>query len=584
MLNGLQWGALAGGIGLFLLGMWLMTDGLRMAAGGAMRGILARSTRTRWRALASGFGLTALVQSSSAVTVAAVGFVNAGLLALGPALWVLFGANVGTTMTGWLVAVLGLQIKVDAFALPLIAAGMLLRLTGPGTRREGWGLALAGFGVLFLGIAVLRDGFAEVAAQVRLPQGEGVLGIAALVGVGAVLTLLVQSSSAATAMVLTAAQGGLLGLPAAAAVVIGTNIGTTGTAVIAAMGATSNARRAAAAHVLFNVLTAVVALALLPWLVQLTARVGDAVGAGGNVGTALALFHTLFNVLGVLLIWPLADRLGAFLARRFRTAEEDEARPRYLDAATAQVPALAVEALAHEVARFGSLALRSARELTPLAQPGQAEALARAQRTLAALDAALDDFVVRLNRAGMAPEAARRLSQVLRRTGYFASVVEQLPALPGPAVEPSEASASVLGQVAAVRREAGDLLSALDTDPVGAGPLPSRLNAPAGGSERSERGGDHPAARSPRAELDARVAEWDRRYRDAKAALLDAAAVGTLSPPATESLLRSNSALRRVVQQAHKAMGFDGDGPTAAAGPRAAASLGAGGRERGVIR
>jgi len=164
MLSLAQWGVLAGGIGLFLLGMWLMTDGLRMAAGSAMRGILARSTATRWRALASGFGLTALVQSSSAVTVAAVGFVNAGLLALGPALWVLFGSNVGTTMTGWLVALLGLQIKIDALALPMIAAGMLLRLTGPGTRREGWGLALAGFGVLFLGIAVLRDGFAELAS------------------------------------------------------------------------------------------------------------------------------------------------------------------------------------------------------------------------------------------------------------------------------------------------------------------------------------------------------------------------------------------------------------------------------------
>ena len=530
MLSLAQWGVLAGGIGLFLLGMWLMTDGLRMAAGSAMRGILARSTATRWRALTSGFGLTALVQSSSAVTVAAVGFVNAGLLALGPALWVLFGSNVGTTMTGWLVALLGLQIKIDALALPMIAAGMLLRLTGPGTRREGWGLALAGFGVLFLGIAVLRDGFAELAAQVQLPQGEGILGIAALVGVGAALTLLVQSSSAATAMVLTAAQGGLLDLPSAAAVVIGSNVGTTGTAVIAAIGATSNARRAAAAHVLFNVLTAAVALATLPWLLALTGQVGEALGAGGNIATALALFHTVFNVLGVLLIWPLAERLAAFLGRRFRTAEEDEARPRYLDASTAKVPALAVEALSREVGRFGAIALRAARELAQPGQPGQAAALARAQRTLAALDAAIDEFVVRLNRAGMAPESARRLGIVLRRSGYYTSVVEQLAALVTPALEPSERTGAVLEQVAAVRREAGDLLSALD---------PERV------------------PRTPPSDLDARLAEWDQRYRDAKAGLLDAGALGTLPPAAMEPLLRSNSALRRLLQQAHKALVSD---------------------------
>ena len=117
---------LAGGTGLFLLGMGLMTDGLRLAAGAALKSLLARSTRTRWRALVTGFAATALVQSSSAVTVAAIGFVNAGLLALGPVLWVLFGSNVGTTVTGWLVDLLGLKVKIDALALPMIAAGALL--------------------------------------------------------------------------------------------------------------------------------------------------------------------------------------------------------------------------------------------------------------------------------------------------------------------------------------------------------------------------------------------------------------------------------------------------------------------------
>lgn len=321
MLSLAQWGALAGGIGLFLLGMWLMTDGLRLAAGSAMRGILARSTATRWRALASGFGLTALVQSSSAVTVATV-------------------------------------------------------------------------------------------------------------------------------------------------------------------------------------------------------------------------FHTLFNVMGVLLMWPLADRLGAFLGRRFRTTEEDQARPRYLDASTAKVPALGVEALSREVGRFGAVALHAASELALPGRPGAAETLARAQRTLAALDAAIDDFVVQLNREGMAPESARRLGVVLRRAGYYTSVIEQLAALVTPALEPSERTGAVLEQVAAVRREAGDLLGALD---------PER------------------APRTPPSDLDAHLAEWDQRYRDAKAGLLDAAALGTLPPAVMEPLLRSNSALRRMLQQAHKALVSQTIGPGFAA-------------------
>lgn len=523
---------LAGGTGLFLLGMGLMTDGLRLAAGAALKSLLARSTRTRWRALVTGFAATALVQSSSAVTVAAIGFVNAGLLALGPVLWVLFGSNVGTTVTGWLVALLGLKVKIDALALPMIAAGALLRLTGVGTRREGWGLALAGFGLLFLGIAMLRDGFTDLAAQIGLPQAEGWVGIVAHVAAGAVLTVLMQSSSAATALALTAAQTGLLDFPSAAAVVIGSNVGTTVTAVIAALGATSNARRAAAAHVLFNATTALVALSALPLLLALTRRLAGAVSEAGDIATALALFHTVFNVLGVLLMWPMADRLGRFLLQRFRTAEEDEGRPRYLDAATAEVPALGVEALAREVARLGGVAVGAAAELVGSAPQQAAAVLARAQGTLQALDTAIDDFVVRLNRSGMAPETARRLAAVLRREGYYASVAEQLEALAMPAVGGTATAQPVMDELARVRRDAVAVLRQLDP-------------------QRDE------ATCVDGVETDRRVQAWDADYRRVKAALLEAAAAGHLAPEASDALLRSNSALRRAVQQAHKAIRLD---------------------------
>ncbi|MDO9290139.1 MAG: Na/Pi symporter, partial [Hydrogenophaga sp.] len=254
---------LAGGLGLFLLGMGMMTDGLKQAAGQALHNILANATRTRWHALGSGALVTAMVQSSSAVTVAAIGFINAGLLGLAPALWVLFGANIGSTMTGWLVALVGLKFKIEAFALPLVGVGMLMRLTGASQRRGAIGTAVAGFGLLFLGIGLLQESFNGIAGQITLPQGDGVMTVLAQVLIGTLMTVLMQSSAASMAIALTAAQGGLLDAQGAAAVVIGANIGTTVTALLAAIGATPNARRAAAAHVTFNVVTACVALALL---------------------------------------------------------------------------------------------------------------------------------------------------------------------------------------------------------------------------------------------------------------------------------------------------------------------------------
>ena len=365
---------LAGGLGIFLLGMSMMTDGLKMAAGPALQRILANATRTRWHALGSGMLVTALVQASGAVTVAAIGFVNAGLLSLGPALWVLFGANVGTTMTGWIIALIGLKFKIEALALPLIGAGVVLRLTGEGQRRGAIGSALAGFGLLFLGIAMLQESFTGLAGQVELPQGEGPLAVLAQVAIGALMTVLMQSSSASMAIALTAAQGGLLTAQGAAAVVIGANIGTTVTAMVAAIGATPNARRAAAAHVAFNVITALVALALLPWLIGALGVASEALGLPHDPATKLALFHSIFNILGVLLMWPLASPLTRWLQARFKRREDDEAQVQYLDDNVLPVPALAVEALVREVARVGHVAVRMAKRGASRRQPGRSGA------------------------------------------------------------------------------------------------------------------------------------------------------------------------------------------------------------------
>jgi phosphate:Na+ symporter len=517
---------LAGGLGLFLLGMSMMTDGLKLAAGPALERVLAGATRTRWHALGSGVMVTALVQSSSAVTVATIGFVNAGLLSLGPALWVLFGANVGTTMTGWIVALVGVTFKIEALALPMIGIGVVLHLTGSGRRRGAIGTAAAGFGLLFLGISMLQESFTGLAAQVTLPQGEGALAVAAQVGVGALMTILVQSSSASIAMAITAAQGGLLTPQSAAGVVIGANVGTTVTALLAAIGATPNARRAAAAHVLFNALTGAVALALLPWLIGAIASARESLGLPSDPAAKLALFHTTFNVLGVALMWPIAGRLTRWLEQRFRAHEEDEARPRHLDDNVLAVPSLALDALGREIQRMGQVAQRMVRAALTGAD---AQALARDQVVIEKLDGAVEAFAERMNRSAMSPDASRRLAIALRVQRYHETTAEQARAAAALPMVPAGASRALAEAQSAFAERAGALIALCD-------PL-----APT------------PAA----ATLDAAAAAVEQAYEPLKAELLAAGASGAVRLADMEVALRRISALRRATQQTAKAARHD---------------------------
>ena len=513
-----------GGLGLFLLGMWLMSEGLKLAAGRALERILAAWTRTRLRGLATGTLVTALVQSSSATTVAAIGFVNAGLLSFTQAVWVIFGANVGTTMTGWLVALIGLNIKIEAFALPFLGAGMLLRLTGEGTRRGAVGTAMAGFGALFLGIDILKDTFTGLGQGFQLTglEGMGALATVGYVLAGVLLTVLMQSSSAAIAIALTAAAGGMLPLSGAAALVIGANVGTTVTALLAVIGATSNARRAAAAHVLFNLLTGVVALILLPWLLDLIAYLTGAGGEPAPAATLLALFHTTFNVLGVLLMWPLSGRMVTFLEGRFRTAEEDEARPRHLDANVVAVPALAMDALRLELQRLGGLALRMARK-------GMGEGLARSaltadQTIIARLTQAIGEFTVRLHGARMTPQTAARLPEILRVARYYdaiADLVATHAALPPP-VGDGTAAAREQQHFRHAVLEVFDLADS-----------------------------SHPEFNPELAA--AALDSLQDRYQQLKAALLEAGAAGRMPVTDMEVRLQQASLTRRAVEQAVKA-------------------------------
>ncbi|RUO37342.1 hypothetical protein CWE13_05105 [Aliidiomarina shirensis] len=341
-----------GGIGLLLLGMAMMTEGLKAAAGNALSGLLERSTKTRLRAAFTGFGITAIVQSSSAVIVTTLGFTNAGMLKLRQAAWVVFGSNLGTTMTAWIVAVIGLKLNVQVIALPLIGVGMLLKLFFSKGRAPHIGFALAGFGVLFLGLGILRDAFIDVADYLPLEQlgSTGALGIVLGVLVGALLTALIQSSSAALAIILTASVTGVLTPLLGAALVIGANVGTTATSLLASIGATANARRLALIHVTEKVFTAIIALILLVplWWVSEWLAGGE---SGQNISMGLALFHTMFNLLSLVLMWFLADSLIRRVERFIKQPALTSEKPRYLDDTVLSMPAMGVAAMHSELKR-----------------------------------------------------------------------------------------------------------------------------------------------------------------------------------------------------------------------------------------
>ncbi len=401
-----------GGLGLFLIGMALMTDGLKLAAGRALERVLARWTSTPARALLTGLISTAAVQSSSGITLATIGFVNAGLLTLNQALWAIFGSNLGTTLTGWLVAGLGFRVEIDALALPLIGIGALMRILAPGVRLRALGTALAGFGLLFAGIDMLREGFVGAGPMLEgaVTALPGIAGMLAMLALGFAMTVVMQSSSAAIAVVITAAGGGVLPLESAAAAVIGANVGTTSTAVLGALGATANARRVATGHVAFNLVAAAVALALMPlwaWGLGMFRLEG---AEGLTAAVALALFHTLFNGLGILLMVPLAPHLERWLAGRFVVPGEALARLRHLDDNVLAVPDLALDALAAELRRLAEAAVGTGREAFG---GGSLEAGCRTAEGAEGLARAITRQVGRLGRQSLPGPVAEGIGEAL---------------------------------------------------------------------------------------------------------------------------------------------------------------------------
>ncbi|MGY6552557.1 MAG: Na/Pi cotransporter family protein [Erythrobacter sp.] len=516
---------LVGGLGLFLLGMWLMTDGLKLAAGEALQAILERWTRTPARAFSSGFLITALVQSSSATTVAIIGFVNAGLMTLAQAIWVIVGANAGTTMTSWLIALVGIKVEVGAFAMLLLGGGMFGRIVaGERARLAGLAQAISGFGAFFLGIAALQAAFADLTPYLEaLPVGdEGLVALLGFIFLGFMMTVLTQSSSAAMAIALTASATGGIPLALAAAVVIGTNLGTTSTAILAVISATPAARRVAAGHVVFNLVAAVLALVMLPVLLWISQRAAALIDTDAGMATVLAVFHTLLNLIGALAMVVIYRRLVRWLEGRFVSPYEDLGRPHHLDDTLLQVPTIALRGLAMELGRLMPQGFAEVRRVVA-ASDGAAPANRAITSGYLRLSQRVRQFIARLGATRLPADLTDALPAMIRATQHLDEALvasETLAGLPPYYAQPRHAAADALQKAASECLDLGEL-----TD----------LQI------------DHPEL------LEERARRLELAYEEEKDRLLAAAASGAIAVETMETLLERAQLWRRTGALALKA-------------------------------
>ena len=356
-----------GGLALFLYGMGMMSAGLKQAAGDSMRALLARITKWRVMALLVGAGVTAVIQSSSATSVIVIGLINAGLLTLKQAICVILGANIGTTITGWLVAaVAGLKaFKISMYAMPLIAIGFGIQL---GAKRERWksmAMIVLGLGILFLGLDIMKDAFGDLRDKEHSPLA----GVLQMIGdqpilavlAGATFTVLIQSSSASIAMVIVIAVNGRFGadshhaLRVAIPFVLGDNIGTTITAQLAALRTGRDGKRTAMAHTLFNVIGVIIVLPFVYW--GWYAQFVEWISPTDSIAINIAVSHSLFNVVAAFTMLPFVAVLEGLVMRILPTRQKDLAdQPVTLELHLLDTPPLAMDQARRELLRMARTA------------------------------------------------------------------------------------------------------------------------------------------------------------------------------------------------------------------------------------
>ncbi len=344
---------IAAGVSIFLFGMLSLEQGFQIFTGGTLERILKKTTDKLWKSLSFGVISTTLMQSSSLVSVIAISFLSAGLIDLASGVGIIFGANIGTTTGAWLVAGFGLKVKISAYAMPMLVFGVLL-LFQTSKNLKGIGYILLGLGFLFLGIHYMKEGFDTFKDSFDLTQFAvaGYAGLFLFTGIGIAATVVMQSSHATLVLTITALAANQITYENGLALAIGANVGTTITAIIGSMSANEQGKRLAAAHLVFNMVTGLIAIIFVYQMMTAVDWISAHVGiADDDYTLKLAVFHTLFNTIGVLVMLPLMGRMVSILEKMFEPKTLLVSQPKYLDDSAVEFPDTALEATRQETLR-----------------------------------------------------------------------------------------------------------------------------------------------------------------------------------------------------------------------------------------
>jgi len=427
MVKGMIFGAI-GGLGLFLFGMGLMSDGLKKVAGEKLRSLLGSLTKHRVIGVLVGTVVTCLIQSSSATTVMTVGFVNAGLLTLKQALSVVLGANIGTTLTAWIVSAIGIGgLKITAYALPMIGVGFLLQAVGKKQRRRSVGEIMLGLGLLFLGLSIMKDASEPLKDSIRVQEALIWLGhnpiLAVLAGTG--ITVILQSSSASIAMVQVLAFQGAFGadwdvaLRVAIPFILGDNIGTTITAQLAALRTSRNARRAAMGHTIFNVIGVAYVLPLVwvGWFADAVEWITPFKLSQSTIMVYIAVSHSFFNVFNTIVFLPILQWLEALVMKIVPLREEEiEEKPVVLERHLLRTPIIALDQTRREIVRMTERARKAFRRAVEGLLEGDTKKLARVLRSEDILDEfqhEITTYLVAMTREELSDQVSSELPVLL---------------------------------------------------------------------------------------------------------------------------------------------------------------------------
>jgi phosphate:Na+ symporter len=342
---------IAAGVAIFLFGMLFLEQGFKAFTGGTLENLLKRTTDKLWKSLSFGVITTTLMQSSSLVSVITISFLSAGLIGLSAGIGIIFGANLGTTTGAWLIAGFGLKVKISAFAMPMLVFGIILVFQSS-KALKGAGYILAGLGFLFLGIHYMKEGFEAFKVTIDLSAYAipGLRGLLIFALLGIIATVIMQSSHATLVLIITALAAGQITYENALALSIGANVGTTITAILGAMGSNVEGRRLAGAHLVFNLVTGIVAITFIDQFLATVNFFSEKAGiANDDYTLKLAVFHTLFNLAGIIIMLPFISPLVKLLELVLKPKKRKVSEPRYLNDSVLEMPDTAIEAIKKEI-------------------------------------------------------------------------------------------------------------------------------------------------------------------------------------------------------------------------------------------